>query len=151
MKLINYALVALTTYLIVIVSSNDFHVYNFLFRNKDYAKNLEVNAYVLNETQLKDYFCKGTRPYQIPPQDLAFKGTCFLFIEVKNKGEHGCWGTLECYLFDAYSVPVNVSHPTREPKEDQYSIYLIDLGRLVFQPNVGAPAVSYKWKNLYAK
>ena len=151
MKNYIYALLIAITAVGTIWLQDHLNVYDWMFRDMDYQKNIEINSFVITKDQLTNYFCRHERPQQILPKDLAFKDNCFLLVEVKNRGKRDCWGTLECYVLGAQSALVPIIHPAQSREENGYSIYVSDLGRVLYMPQKEAVLAIYKWKDLYTK
>ena len=123
-----------------------------LFSDKAYAKEMEVQAYIITQEQaciaLND---PSQELIQLDKKDLYNKNT-FLFLKVRNNGTKHAWGTLACKV-PTYHAPIKLSiYGVGRSDKHAYNVYLIQLGSLGIVPSeTGIPKVSVEWDELYTK
>jgi hypothetical protein len=123
-----------------------------LFSDKPYAKEMEVNAYIVTQEQA----CVAlTSPsleiIQLDNQELYQKNT-YLLLRVRNTGKKHAWGTLACKV-PTYHDPIKISiFGVGRSDRHSYNTYLIQLGSLILTKNEeDTPLIQTEWDKLYTK
>ena len=119
-----------------------------LFSNKKYAENIETEAYLMKEEDLSTLF-QDPNNYQISQlfYKELYRGTLYLVVRLKNKGDLGAWGSLECSIYGrTFSVDVPVPLST-----DKWTYFVVSLAGAGFPRDESLPKIDIEWTKLYTK
>jgi hypothetical protein len=113
-----------------------------------YAKNMQVECYIINREQLAIAFTSFTSPLpQLTNQELLNSSEIYLFVRITNNGEYIPFGTLDCFVSGVKSpFPIEVVHMFGREKFCQYALRL---DPTVIDKNEKKPTLTYKWVYLY--
>jgi len=118
------------------------------FSDKKYAKNIEVQTYLVTRDQVAEVFSREkTEVTQKVNQDL-YGREVFLLVRCKNTGEYAVFGALKCEI-ENLNTPITVNIADLPAKMNRFHDCVIYMGN-GFVPNDGQILnVSYSWKELY--
>lgn len=124
--------------------------WDFMFSNKAYATNLIVQTAVATSDQLQNLILNTEDSLDSFPQKSNGEiGTnnAYLFIRIKNTGDHAAWGTLSVVMNRHGSFDIDVPFVRYRSQWCHYIIY----NSGIYSPKNEKPEVLVHWKRLCAK
>lgn len=114
----------------------------------DYAKNIEVECYIVTRQQLSDLFNqKITNITQLPTKELNYPQEVYFLIRVKNTGNMATSGILHCFVPSCgFPYPIKVMYIP--PKMDDYYDFVIRFDTGLISPWDSKPVITYEWNKL---
>ena len=122
------------------------------FSDKAYVKHMEVQAYIVPKEDICELLLNFPERYQQLDNKSLYNKDTFLLLRVRNNGKKHAWGALACKV-PTYHSPIKLSiYGVGRSNARAYNVYLIQLGSLIIVPGeIGIPAISIEWDELYTK
>lgn len=132
--------------------------FHFIFLNKDYSNEIQSIGYLASAERVVDFLAKqeiDERDIE-NPKDLIGK-KLYMVIRLKNVGNHGAWGRLQCIAYKDSSKSEAIAYtllyvPSLMPNTEKWASYAISLGgQDVMYGGTSVPFVEIVWEELYVK
>jgi hypothetical protein len=116
--------------------------------NKKYAKNIEVQAYLITKDQVARLFSeKDGKVIQKTNKEL-YEEEVFLLVRVKNNGEYMSFGLLNCTIPNR-GVPITFDIERMPGSMQSFHDSILYIGDGLISNNKETPVITYEWKSLY--
>lgn len=118
------------------------------FSDKKYAKNIEVQTYLVTRDQVAELFSReNAEMIQKTNQDL-YGREVFLLVRCKNTGEYAVFGTLK-YEIENLNTPITINIADLPAKMNRFHDCVIYMGNGFIPNNNQILNINYSWKELY--
>ena len=113
-----------------------------------YAKNIEVECYIVTREQLSDLFNqRGKNITQLSTKELHHPLEVYFLVRVKNTGNIAASGMLHLFVPSCgYPFPVKIMK--MPPKMDDYYDFVICADTGLIWPHNPKPVITYEWDRL---
>ena len=121
-----------------------------VFSDKGYAKNIEVEVFILTQEQICKILCNPNLQIEQLSNDELYGKSTYLFFLLKNGASKEAWGDLAVTVPSFHDeIVIPIPSISNNGKSQFYMFYL----GLVVSPDKpsGYPKVAYKWDKLYTK
>jgi hypothetical protein len=124
--------------------------FDFIFSNKDYERNLAVQAVVAPKEQLNELIQNTNinvdgikqKTYKVIGKDS------YIFVRVRNTANKAVWGTLSIRIENR--KPVEIEIPFIGANHPEWCHFIIYDGGIIGKEKE-TPKVVVRWESLYAK
>lgn len=124
-------------------------IMEFIFLNKKYKENIKVEVYLITEDEICSLVKSDSleKINQKSYKELD-KKRVYLFVRLKNQGNRGAWGLLNCPIREG-GFKINI--PFMMANMDKWNCYLISLSGFIWPRDNSIPEITTKWERLYTK
>jgi len=120
---------------------------NILFSNKGYAKNIEIQTYLMSEDKLGDMMKNHWRGEIAQESHAELYGKqVYLLLRVKNNANPSAWGMLQYSLEYSGKSKIYIDNIPR----GEFFNYIIPKGKY-FTLHEKLPQVDINWEQLFVK
>lgn len=141
--------------LLTLISGKLFGSWSFIFANKNYENNIQMDAFIMSKTALinlaADIF-NDKKIEQIKLEnyyELFQSKNTYIVLRIKNNGNQMAWGKLTCH-FNGFEYNVNIDSLMANMKES--TVFVFPLSGFIYpHNNFNKPVITFEWKKLYCK
>jgi hypothetical protein len=116
--------------------------------DKEYAKNIEVQAYLVTRDQVVKLFSEENGKVIQKTNKELYRKEIYLLVRCKNFGDYRAFGTLNCRILNE-GDPISIEIMMMPGYMKSYYDTVIPLYSGSIPNNEKTPFVSSKWKDLY--
>jgi hypothetical protein len=135
-----------------ITGDKSIFIVRWLYRSPAYAKNIEVQAYLLNDNQVLELLSHPEKDIVQPPQKDLYLKNVNVVLRIKNHGSATAWGTLAWRLGDQGWSKFDIGDfpPVHAKNAKRLNDYIIPVGVVVpFNNDLPPEEIGIKWDSLY--
>ncbi len=126
-------------------------IFRWIFSDKNYAKNIEIQSYILTDEQISYMLAHPNENVRQPTKKELFLKPVSLVLRVRNLNGGAAEGQLSWSMPEKRWNSVYVNNiPTNRNTKQQFSDIIISLGTLITdREEIPPDPVSIRWDELY--
>ena len=129
-----------------------FFLIRWIYSDRNYAKQIEIKPYLLNDEQVAHMFAHPDEEIQQPTQMYLSRRNSNLVLRIKNHGEAHAWGTLSWQLADYGWQKFDIDRlpPANPSQGEKFYDFVIPMDIVVsFDDDLPPHKITTKWNSLY--